>query len=50
MGRQWLQKNKTITANKKAKITTKLVREITIAAKTYPTFKPAKGLKDRVAE
>ncbi len=23
---------------------------ITIAAKTYPTFKPAKGLKDRVAE
>ena len=33
MGRQWLQKNKTITANKKAKITTKLVREITIAAK-----------------
>jgi len=33
MGRQWLQKNKTNTANKKAKITTKLVREITIAAK-----------------
>ncbi|MCK5943643.1 MAG: YebC/PmpR family DNA-binding transcriptional regulator [Planctomycetes bacterium] len=33
MGRQWLQKNKAITANKKAKITTKLVREITIAAK-----------------
>ncbi|MFN3241893.1 MAG: YebC/PmpR family DNA-binding transcriptional regulator [Planctomycetota bacterium] len=33
MGRQWLQKNKSITANKKAKITTKLVREITIAAK-----------------
>ena len=33
MGRQWLQKNKTITANKKAKITSKLVREITVAAK-----------------
>lgn len=33
MGRQWLQKNKEITANKKAKITSKLVREITIAAK-----------------
>ncbi|MCA8951289.1 MAG: YebC/PmpR family DNA-binding transcriptional regulator [Planctomycetes bacterium] len=33
MGRQWLQKNKEITANKKAKITSKLVREITVAAK-----------------
>jgi len=33
MGRQWLQKNKEITANKRAKITSKLVREITVAAK-----------------
>lgn len=33
MGRQWLQKNKTITANKKAQITSKLVREITVATK-----------------
>ena len=33
MGRQWLQKNKAITANKKAQVTTKLVREITVAAK-----------------
>ena len=34
MGRQWLQKNKEITANKKAKITSKLVREITSPAPT----------------
>ena len=33
MGRQWLEKNKTITANKRAKITSKLAREITVAAK-----------------
>ncbi len=33
MGRQWLQKNKEITANRRAKIVTKMVREITIAAK-----------------
>ena len=33
MGRQWLQKNKEITANKRAKVTTKLVREITVATK-----------------
>ncbi|MBI5850554.1 MAG: YebC/PmpR family DNA-binding transcriptional regulator, partial [Planctomycetes bacterium] len=33
MGRQWLQKNKEINANKRAKIVTKLVREITVAAK-----------------
>lgn len=33
MGRQWLQKKRDINANKRAKITTKLVREITIAAK-----------------
>src|SRR5690606_17786077 len=34
MGRQWLQKNREIAANKRAKITTKLVREITIAARS----------------
>jgi YebC/PmpR family DNA-binding regulatory protein len=34
MGRQWLHAKKVITANKRASITTKLVREITIAAKT----------------
>lgn len=33
MGRQWLQKNREIAANKRAKVTTKLVREITVAAK-----------------
>jgi YebC/PmpR family DNA-binding regulatory protein len=33
MGRQWLQKNKEITANKRAKLFNKLVREIAIAAK-----------------
>src|SRR5688500_11045917 len=33
MGRQWLQKKRDINANKRAKITTKLVREVTIAAK-----------------
>jgi YebC/PmpR family DNA-binding regulatory protein len=33
MGRQWLEKNKAITANKRAKITSKLAREITVAAK-----------------
>ena len=33
MGRQWLQKKREINANKKAKITTKLVRDITIAAR-----------------
>ncbi|MGE0141959.1 MAG: YebC/PmpR family DNA-binding transcriptional regulator [Planctomycetota bacterium] len=33
MGRQWLQKNREITANRRAKVVTKLVREITIAAK-----------------
>jgi YebC/PmpR family DNA-binding regulatory protein len=33
MGRQWLQKKREINANKRAKITTKLVREVTIAAK-----------------
>lgn len=33
MGRQWLQKKRDINANKRSKITSKLVREITIAAK-----------------
>jgi YebC/PmpR family DNA-binding regulatory protein len=33
MGRQWLQKNREINANRKARITSKLVREITVAAK-----------------
>ncbi len=34
MGRQWLQKNKDITANKRAKLFNKLVREVAVAAKT----------------
>lgn len=34
MGRQWLQKNKEITANKRAKLFNKLVREIAVAAKS----------------
>ena len=34
MGRQWLQKNKEITANRRGKIFNKLVREIAVAAKT----------------
>jgi YebC/PmpR family DNA-binding regulatory protein len=33
MGRQWLHSKKEVTANRRAKITTKLVREITVAAK-----------------
>ncbi|HEX5054083.1 MAG TPA: YebC/PmpR family DNA-binding transcriptional regulator [Planctomycetota bacterium] len=33
MGRQWLHSKKEVTANRRAKITSKLVREITIAAK-----------------
>ena len=33
MGRQWLHSTKEVTANRRAKITTKLVREITVAAK-----------------
>ena len=33
MGRQWLQKKREINANKRAKITSKLVREITVAAR-----------------
>ncbi|TAJ13694.1 MAG: YebC/PmpR family DNA-binding transcriptional regulator, partial [Planctomycetota bacterium] len=34
MGRQWLQKKREINANKRAKQGTKLVREITVAAKS----------------
>jgi YebC/PmpR family DNA-binding regulatory protein len=33
MGRQWLQKKREINANKRARINSKLVREITMAAK-----------------
>ena len=33
MGRQWLHAKREVNANKKAKITSKLVREITVAAK-----------------
>jgi len=33
MGRQWLHKKREINANKRAKITSKLVREVTMAAK-----------------
>lgn len=43
MGRQWLQKKREINANKRAKITSKLVREITVAAKMGvpdPTMNP----------
>jgi YebC/PmpR family DNA-binding regulatory protein len=34
MGRQWLQKNREINANRRAKVVTKLVRDITVAAKS----------------
>jgi YebC/PmpR family DNA-binding regulatory protein len=34
MGRQWLQKKREINAAKKGKVATKLVREITVAAKS----------------
>lgn len=34
MGRQWLQKNREINANKRGKIVNKLVREIWVAAKS----------------
>jgi YebC/PmpR family DNA-binding regulatory protein len=34
MGRQWLQKNREINAAKRGKITSKLVREISVAAKS----------------
>lgn len=47
MGRQWLQKNKEINANRRAKIVTKLVREITVAAKMGvpdPAMNPRLGV------
>ena len=34
MGRQWLQKNREINSNKRGKLFNKLVREITVAAKS----------------
>jgi YebC/PmpR family DNA-binding regulatory protein len=34
MGRQWLQKNREINAAKRGKVTSKLVREISVAAKS----------------
>ena len=34
MGRQWLQKHREINAAKRGKITSKLVREISIAARS----------------
>jgi YebC/PmpR family DNA-binding regulatory protein len=43
MGRQWLQKKRGINAEKRAKITSKLAREITVAAKMGapdPAFNP----------
>jgi YebC/PmpR family DNA-binding regulatory protein len=43
MGRQWLQKKREINAAKKGKVSNKLVREITIAAKSGvpdPTMNP----------
>jgi YebC/PmpR family DNA-binding regulatory protein len=43
MGRQWLMKNREITAGRRAKVVTKMVREITIAAKSGvadPTMNP----------
>jgi YebC/PmpR family DNA-binding regulatory protein len=46
MGRQWLQKKRDINANKRSKITSKLVREITIAAKLGA---PDPGMNARLA-
>src|SRR6185436_1755873 len=46
MGRQWLHKKREINANKRAKITSKLVREITMAAKLGS---PDPGLNARLA-
>ena len=46
MGRQWLQKKREINANKRAKITSKLVREVTMAAKLGP---PDPGMNARLA-
>lgn len=47
MGRQWLQKKRGINAEKRAKITSKLAREITVAAKMGapdPAFNPRLAL------
>jgi YebC/PmpR family DNA-binding regulatory protein len=47
MGRQWLQKKRGINAEKRAKITSKLAREITVAAKMGtpdPAFNPRLSL------
>src|SRR5262245_466223 len=49
MGRQWLQKKREINANKRAKITTKLVREITMAAKLGGSPDPALNARLAVA-
>ncbi|MBK7644151.1 MAG: YebC/PmpR family DNA-binding transcriptional regulator [Planctomycetes bacterium] len=51
MGRQWLQKKRGLNAEKRAKITSKLAREITVAAKMGapdPAFNPRLALSDRV--
>ncbi|MBK7641884.1 MAG: YebC/PmpR family DNA-binding transcriptional regulator [Planctomycetes bacterium] len=47
MGRQWLQKKRGLNAEKRAKITSKLAREITVAAKMGapdPAFNPRLAL------
>jgi YebC/PmpR family DNA-binding regulatory protein len=47
MGRQWLQKKRGINAEKRAKMTSKLAREITVAAKLGapdPAFNPRLAL------
>ena len=47
MGRQWLQKKRGINAEKRAKVTSKLAREITVAAKMGtpdPAFNPRLAL------
>lgn len=47
MGRQWLQKKRGINAEKRAKITSKMAREITVAAKMGapdPAFNPRLAL------
>lgn len=47
MGRQWMQKKREINASKRAKITSKLAREITVAAKMGapdPAFNPRLAL------
>ncbi len=52
MGRQWLQKKRGINSEKRAKITSKLAREITVAAKMGapdPAFNPRLALAIEVA-